>query len=176
MCACVVAGGGGGGGECRALCLVACWLPEAGAAVQRVCVKSVCVHDGTVGLSIWMQRGCVSAGPAQLFGAGSAGAAAWRVGGGFLPRARICAALPQACASTTFVSAAHCWRRRLSPPALAPFCPCSCWASRAQPTPKNIVYGATDLLSGEQFLQQLAMLGHKSGAAPAAPAAPVQAH
>ncbi|PSC71004.1 SEC1 family transport SLY1-like [Micractinium conductrix] len=46
----------------------------------------------------------------------------------------------------------------------------SCWASRAQPTPKHIVYGATDLLAGEQVLQQLSILGHKSGAAPAAPA------
>ncbi|KAL4448182.1 hypothetical protein ABPG75_005401 [Micractinium tetrahymenae] len=52
----------------------------------------------------------------------------------------------------------------------------SCWASRAQPTPKHIVYGATDLLSGEDFLQQLSTLGHKSGAAPAAPAAPAQAY
>lgn len=43
----------------------------------------------------------------------------------------------------------------------------SCWASRAQPTPKHIVYGATDLLAGEQFLQQLSTLGHKSGAAAA---------
>ena len=45
---------------------------------------------------------------------------------------------------------------------------CSCWASRAQPTPKHIVYGATDLLAGEQVLQQLSLLGHKSGAVPAA--------
>lgn len=44
----------------------------------------------------------------------------------------------------------------------------SCWASRAQPTPKHIVYGATELLPGEQFLQQLSTLGYKSGAAPAA--------
>lgn len=41
----------------------------------------------------------------------------------------------------------------------------SCWASRAQPAPKHIVYGATELLSGEAFLQQLAELGRKSGAA-----------
>ena len=57
----------------------------------------------------------------------------------------------------------------------APCCPpppdlCSCWASRAQPTPKHIVYGATDLLAGEQVLQQLSLLGHKSGAVPAASA------
>lgn len=43
----------------------------------------------------------------------------------------------------------------------------SCWASRAQPAAKRIVYGATDLLAGEQFLQQLSALGVKSGAAPA---------
>lgn len=53
---------------------------------------------------------------------------------------------------------------------LCPAAPRSCWASRAQPTPKHIVYGATDLLAGEQVLQQLSILGHKSGAAPAAPA------
>ena len=42
---------------------------------------------------------------------------------------------------------------------------CSCWASRAQPAPKHIVYGATELLSGDQFLDQLGELGRKSGAA-----------
>ncbi|KAI3426451.1 hypothetical protein D9Q98_008818 [Chlorella vulgaris] len=41
----------------------------------------------------------------------------------------------------------------------------SCWASRAQPTPKHIIYGATDLLAGEDFLKQLSSLGYKSGAA-----------
>lgn len=51
-------------------------------------------------------------------------------------------------------------------PAIPCLCCCSCWASRAQPTPKHIVYGATDLLAGEQFLHQLSTLGHKSGAAP----------
>ena len=51
-------------------------------------------------------------------------------------------------------------------PATPCLCCCSCWAGRAQPTPKHIVYGATDLLAGEQFLQQLSTLGHKSGAAP----------
>ena len=37
------------------------------------------------------------------------------------------------------------------------------WASRAQPV-KSIVYGATDLLTGEAFVQQLAELGRRSGA------------
>lgn len=40
----------------------------------------------------------------------------------------------------------------------------SCWASRAQPCPKHIVYGATELLSGEKFLAQLSELGRRSGA------------
>ena len=35
------------------------------------------------------------------------------------------------------------------------------WASRAQP-PRSIVYGATELLTGEQFLQQLATLGQQT--------------
>ena len=38
------------------------------------------------------------------------------------------------------------------------------WASRTQP-PKNIIYGTTDLLTGEQFAAQLADLGRRSGAA-----------
>ena len=37
------------------------------------------------------------------------------------------------------------------------------WASRAQPA-KSVVYGATDLLTGEAFVQQLAELGRRSGA------------
>lgn len=50
---------------------------------------------------------------------------------------------------------------------VANWCPSpnSCWASRAQPAPKHIVYGATELLSGEAFLAQLSELGRKSGAA-----------
>ncbi len=36
------------------------------------------------------------------------------------------------------------------------------WASKTQP-PKNVVYGATALLSGEQFAAQLAELGRRSG-------------
>jgi hypothetical protein len=40
----------------------------------------------------------------------------------------------------------------------------SCWASRAQPSPKYIVYGATELLNGEKFLAQLSELGRRSGA------------
>ena len=39
-----------------------------------------------------------------------------------------------------------------------------CWAQRAQPTPKHLVYGATELLNGEEFLGQLAELGRRSGA------------
>jgi hypothetical protein len=39
------------------------------------------------------------------------------------------------------------------------------WAARAQPAPKHVVYGATELLSGEQFVAQLAELGRRSGAA-----------
>jgi len=39
-----------------------------------------------------------------------------------------------------------------------------CWAQRAQPTPKHIVYGATELLSGEEFIAQLAELGRRSNA------------
>lgn len=53
----------------------------------------------------------------------------------------------------------------LPPPCLPTPLWCSCWASRAQPTAKHVVYGATDLLAGEQFLQQLSALGYKSGAA-----------
>jgi hypothetical protein len=37
------------------------------------------------------------------------------------------------------------------------------WASRATP-PKSVVYGATDLLSPAQFVEQLAELGRRSGA------------
>ena len=36
------------------------------------------------------------------------------------------------------------------------------WAGRAMP-PKSIVYGATELLSGSQFAEQLAELGRRSG-------------
>lgn len=36
------------------------------------------------------------------------------------------------------------------------------WASRAQPQ-KTVIYGATDLLNGEQFAAQLAELGRRSG-------------
>ena len=36
------------------------------------------------------------------------------------------------------------------------------WASRAQPQ-KTVIYGATDLLTGEQFAAQLAELGRRSG-------------
>ena len=36
------------------------------------------------------------------------------------------------------------------------------WAGRAIP-PKSIVYGATELLSGSQFAEQLAELGRRSG-------------
>ena len=39
-----------------------------------------------------------------------------------------------------------------------------CWGQRAQPTPKTLVYGATDLLSGDEFLRQLSELGRRSGA------------
>lgn len=38
------------------------------------------------------------------------------------------------------------------------------WASRTQP-PKSVIYGATDVLTGEQFAQQLAELGRLSGSA-----------
>lgn len=40
------------------------------------------------------------------------------------------------------------------------------WASRAQPAPKTVVYGATELMTGERFLGQLAELGRKSRAVP----------
>ncbi|KAF8065561.1 SLY1 [Scenedesmus sp. PABB004] len=46
------------------------------------------------------------------------------------------------------------------------------WASRSQP-PRQVLYGATDLLSGEEFLRQLEELGRRSGIAP--PAAPAPA-
>lgn len=36
------------------------------------------------------------------------------------------------------------------------------WAARAQP-PKSVIYGATELLTGEQFARQLAELGRRSG-------------
>lgn len=38
------------------------------------------------------------------------------------------------------------------------------WAGRAAP-PKSVVYGATELLTGEAFAAQLAELGRRSGAA-----------
>jgi hypothetical protein len=38
------------------------------------------------------------------------------------------------------------------------------WAERATP-PKCVVYGATELLTGEDFIRQLAELGRRSGAA-----------
>jgi sec1 family domain-containing protein 1 len=37
------------------------------------------------------------------------------------------------------------------------------WASRAQPVPRSVVYGATEVLTGEEFLGQLAELGRRSG-------------
>ena len=36
------------------------------------------------------------------------------------------------------------------------------WAGRATP-PKSIVYGASDLLTGSEFAEQLAELGRRSG-------------
>ena len=36
------------------------------------------------------------------------------------------------------------------------------WASRATP-PKSILYGASDLLTGSEFAEQLAELGRRSG-------------
>ena len=33
-----------------------------------------------------------------------------------------------------------------------------CWAGRAQPTPKHVLYGATELLTPEQVLRDLATL------------------
>jgi hypothetical protein len=36
------------------------------------------------------------------------------------------------------------------------------WASRAQPA-RQIVYGCTDLLTGNEFLEQLQELGRRSG-------------
>ncbi|KAL6783831.1 SLY1 [Auxenochlorella protothecoides x Auxenochlorella symbiontica] len=38
-----------------------------------------------------------------------------------------------------------------------------CWASRAQPTPKHVVYGATELLSPETMLEQLSALAVRGG-------------
>lgn len=35
------------------------------------------------------------------------------------------------------------------------------WASRAQPTPKTVIYGATEILSGEDMLEILEALGRK---------------
>ena len=35
------------------------------------------------------------------------------------------------------------------------------WAGRTQP-PTNVIYGATDMLTGEQFAAQLAELGKRS--------------
>jgi len=40
-----------------------------------------------------------------------------------------------------------------------------CWAARAQPAPKTILYGATEILSAEDMLNQLADLGRRSAAA-----------
>ena len=37
-----------------------------------------------------------------------------------------------------------------------------CWAARAVPGPKHIVYGATELLNGEDFVRQLGDLGRAS--------------
>eukprot|EP00890_Picochlorum_soloecismus_P003933 jgi/Picsp_1/4540/NSC_06761-R1_sm sec1-family protein len=36
------------------------------------------------------------------------------------------------------------------------------WASRTQPSPKSVAYGASDLISGEQMISQLAELGRRS--------------
>jgi hypothetical protein len=36
------------------------------------------------------------------------------------------------------------------------------WASRAQPTPKSVIYGATDILNGEEMLETLEALGRKN--------------
>jgi len=36
------------------------------------------------------------------------------------------------------------------------------WASRAQPSPKSVAYGASDLINGEQMISQLAELGRRS--------------
>lgn len=38
-----------------------------------------------------------------------------------------------------------------------------CWASRAQPAPKHVVYGATELLAPEQVLDQLSELAALGG-------------
>lgn len=38
------------------------------------------------------------------------------------------------------------------------------WAAKSTP-PKNVVYGATDMLNGEEVVEQLAELGTKSGVA-----------
>lgn len=38
----------------------------------------------------------------------------------------------------------------------------STWAGRSQP-PKHVLYGATEVLSGPEFVAQLAELGKKSG-------------
>jgi hypothetical protein len=40
----------------------------------------------------------------------------------------------------------------------------ACWAARSVPGPKNVIYGATELLHGEDFLRQLEELGTASGA------------
>ncbi len=37
------------------------------------------------------------------------------------------------------------------------------WAQRSTP-PRQVLYGATELLSGEEFVQQLSELGRRSGA------------
>lgn len=39
----------------------------------------------------------------------------------------------------------------------------------------QVLYGATDLLTGEEFLHQLEELGRRSGITPATPAAPTAA-
>lgn len=36
------------------------------------------------------------------------------------------------------------------------------WAARSQPIPKSIIYGATDILTGEEMVQQLGDLGRRS--------------
>jgi hypothetical protein len=41
----------------------------------------------------------------------------------------------------------------------------ACWAAHAQPVARHVIYGATDLLTGEAFAGQLAELGRKSSVA-----------
>lgn len=40
----------------------------------------------------------------------------------------------------------------------------ACWAARSVPGPKHVMYGATEILHGEDFLRQLEELGRASGA------------